>query len=189
MMRHWTLFLDRDGVINERLPGDYVSKWEDFHFCTGVLPALSFFSTYFSRILIVTNQQGIGKGLMTESDLEQIHQNMLDAIQTAGGRIDQVYFSPDLATSPTPTRKPTSAMGLRAREEFPDINFEEALMVGDSKSDIEFGKNLGMQTALIHGKEDEAAFWETSAMQPDHRFHSLKELADWLQNLTKTPPQ
>jgi phosphoglycolate phosphatase-like HAD superfamily hydrolase len=80
-------------------------------------------------------------------------------------------------------------MGLRAREEFPDINFEEALMVGDSKSDIEFGKNLGMQTALIHGKEDEAAFWETSAMQPDHRFHSLKELADWLQNLTKTPPQ
>lgn len=189
MMRHWTLFLDRDGVINERLPSDYVSRWEDFHFCTGVLPALAFFSTYFRRILIVTNQQGIGKGLMTESDLGRIHQNMLDAIHATGGRIDQVYFSPDLAASPNPTRKPMPAMGLRAREEFPDINFAQALMVGDSKSDIEFGKNLGMQTALIYGKEDEAAFWKTSAIQPDFCFHSLKELADWLQTITETPLQ
>ena len=70
---NWTLFLDRDGVINRRLPGAYVQHWDQFEFLPGVLPALSILANYFAHLIIVTNQQGIGKGLMTESDLQKIH--------------------------------------------------------------------------------------------------------------------
>jgi histidinol-phosphate phosphatase family protein len=179
-MKNWTLFLDRDGVINERLPGDYVSSWDDFHFCEGLLPAMAFFKAYFGRIIVITNQQGIGKGLMSIETLENIHHHLLSAVHEAGGRIDHIYYSPDLSSTPDHTRKPRPAMGFKAREDFPEIIFEQSLMVGDSQSDIAFGKNLGMKTALILGKADEEAIWIDTAMQPDYRFSGLNELADFL---------
>ncbi len=70
----WTLFLDRDGVINRRLMGDYVKSLDEFEILPGVLGAIKNFSKKFGRIVIVTNQQGIGKGLMTNEDLNAVHQ-------------------------------------------------------------------------------------------------------------------
>ncbi len=86
----WSLFLDRDGVINKRLVGDYVKKTEEFVFLDGVLEAIATLSTKFNRIFIVTNQQGIGKGLMTEKDLKQVHDSMEKEIVEHAGKIDRI---------------------------------------------------------------------------------------------------
>jgi len=104
--KHWTLFLDRDGVINRKLDNDYVKHWIEFEFLEGVLDALKYLKPIFGKIVVVTNQQGIGKGLYTIEDLELIHKNMLYEIDYHGGRIDKVYFSPYLSSQNHPSRKP-----------------------------------------------------------------------------------
>jgi len=143
-----TLFLDRDGVINRHLPDDYVKNWEEFEFLPGVLDALVLLSDIFQHIVVVTNQRGVGKGLMTENDLNTIHETMLSVIQKNGGRIDKIYYCTDLENESI-NRKPNSGMANQAKKDFPGIDFEKSIMVGDSTSDIEFGNRLGMKTILI----------------------------------------
>lgn len=146
---HSALFLDRDGVINHRLIGQYVTAWNQFEFLPGVTEAIAILKNYYRRIFIVTNQQGIGKGLMTDEDLETIHRNMLEQIHAAGGQIDKVYYCPDLAGSGSLRRKPLPGMALEAATDFPDIDLKKSVMVGDTESDIAFGEKAGMQTVLI----------------------------------------
>ena len=145
----WSLFLDRDGVINRRLPGDYVRNWDQFEWLPGVTAALAVFDHVFRRIVVVSNQQGVGKGLMTVEEVKEIHREMIRAAAMAGGRIDAVFFAPQLSTSGSIMRKPGIGMGLKARRLFPDIRFSKSVMVGDSLSDMRFGKRLGMTTVLI----------------------------------------
>jgi histidinol-phosphate phosphatase family protein len=149
-----TLFLDRDGVINRRLPGDYVRSPLLFEFLPGVLDALPRLSVRFGRIVVVTNQAGIGKGLMTLSDLERIHREMRLQVEGAGGRLDAIYFCPHAAMEGCPCRKPATGMGWQALADFPDIDFETSWMVGDSVSDLEFGAALGMRRVWIRGQAD-----------------------------------
>lgn len=153
--KEWTLFLDRDGVINKRIPDSYVQFPEEFVFIKGVCETIAQCSGIFGNIFVVTNQQGIGKGLMSESNLSDVHRYMLDHIEGAGGKISAVYFAPQLASENSIMRKPNPGMGLKAKEEFPEIDFTKAIMIGDSNSDIEFGKKLGMKTVKIgKGKPD-----------------------------------
>ena len=144
----WTLFLDRDGVINQRIKGGYVTSPNEFEFLPGVEKAMNILSDIFSRIIVVTNQQGIGKGLMTEDQLADIHQKMIDHLKSAGGRIDAIYYCPALEEDRSPNRKPLPGMAFKAKEDFPGIEFSKALMVGDTESDIEFGQRAGMFTVL-----------------------------------------
>jgi len=145
----WTLFLDRDGVINHRWVDDYVKTPAEFKFLPGVINALQIFSQIFGKIIVVTNQQGIGKGLMTESELQAIHQYMISQIKDNNGRIDHVYYCPDLKDEGSFFRKPNIGMGLKAKKDFREINFKKSLMIGDSISDMIFGKKLGMKTVFI----------------------------------------
>ena len=151
----WTLFLDRDGVINQKLENDYVKHWTEFQFIDGVLHALIKLNPLFGKIVVVTNQQGIGKGLFRIEDLELIHKNMLYEINYFGGRIDKVYFSPYLSSENHPTRKPRIGMALKAQKDFPEINFTKSIIVGDSKSDMEFGRTAGMKTVYISSKQNQ----------------------------------
>lgn len=173
----WTLFLDRDGVINKRLPGAYVRSWKEFEFCKGSLEAMVKLSGYFNRTVVVTNQQGIGKKIMTEKMLDKVHRRMRKEVAVAGGNIDQVYFCPDLASANPPCRKPNSGMALQAQEDFPEIDFKKSIIVGDSISDMEFGIRLGMMTVFITTKEEEQK--ASQAMDFDQRFESLKIFSDW----------
>ncbi len=172
----WTLFLDRDGVINERKVDEYITRWDDFHFLPGVLEALSIFSNLFSKIFIVTNQAGIEKGLMSHEDLERIHQNMMEYILYHGGRIDEIYYCPYKADLDPLCRKPNPGMALEAQKDFPKINFSKSIMVGDSDSDIAFGNNLGMKTILV-GEKAENNFLLPNSI-PDFKVGSLKDVAD-----------
>lgn len=153
--KSWTLFLDRDGVINQRLPDDYVRSIEQFHFIERAPEAISILSAIFKHIIVVTNQQGLGKGLMTESELDKIHQKLKSEVEAAGGRIDFIFYSPDLKNSNSFTRKPAVGMGLKAKKMFPLIQFRKSFMVGDTPSDIKFGHRLGMRTVLLSKNKKE----------------------------------
>ena len=149
----WTLFLDRDGVINKKLDEDYVKTIDEFEFLPYALEAIKLFSSHFHRVVIVTNQQGISKRLMTEDDLHKVHQHLLQEVQNFGGRIDAIYHAPHLAEENSIMRKPNIGMALKAKEEFPSIDFKKSIMVGDSISDMEFAKNTNMFAVLIGQSE------------------------------------
>jgi histidinol-phosphate phosphatase family protein len=149
----WTLFLDRDGVINKKIVGDYVKSKDEFHFLPHALEAIKLFSSRFHKIVIVTNQQGISKGLMTEEDLNKVHQHLIKEVKNIGGRIDAIYFAPQLVEENSIMRKPNIGMALQANEEFPSINLKKSIMLGDSISDMEFAKNANMIGILIGQSE------------------------------------
>ncbi len=173
-----TLFLDRDGVINVRPVGDYVRSCEAFIATEGLTEAMRLLAGLFSRIIVVTNQAGIGKGLMTETDLASIHNKMYKIISSEGGRIDGIYHCPHTKEANCGCRKPATGMAWLALKDFPDIDFENAWIAGDSVSDMQFGQSLGMRTVLIHGKKEEAA--ALAAMRLDFRFDSLWHFARYL---------
>ena len=139
------LFLDRDGILNKHLPGDYVRSWDMWEWLPGVLEMMPKLAKRYKRIFIVSNQQGVGKGLMTQADLDHIHAHMLADIEAAGGRIDKVYTCTELASSHSPNRKPAPGMGLQAKRDFPEVDFHRSVMVGDSESDKLFAQRLQMR--------------------------------------------
>lgn len=147
--KSWSLFLDRDGVINKLLPNDYVKGLHEFEFNPGVPEAIKILSGKFGHVFIVTNQQGIGKGLMTEKDLEIIHTYLLKEIAAAGGRIDRIYHAPGLHSPENLLRKPAIGMALKAKEDFPGVDFAKSIMVGDSEADMGFADAAGMKKVLI----------------------------------------
>ena len=148
--KNWTLFLDRDGVINRRPVDDYVKNWNEFEFLPGVLEAIKTMSQIFGKIIIITNQQGIGKGLMTVEDLASIHKKMISEIEKDDGKIDAVYFCPELKELDKNCRKPGTAMASMAKVDFPEINFKKSVMVGDTLTDMQFGRNVFMKTVFIN---------------------------------------
>lgn len=150
----WSLFLDRDGVINQRKIGSYIMVSDEFEFIPGVLQAFAAASRLFRRIVVVTNQQGIGKGLMSEDALAQIHDFMIEKVGQTGGRIDRIYHSPHLDTENHPNRKPNPGMAVQAARDFTDISFKRSIMLGDSVTDMQFARNLGMKCVFI-GNPDE----------------------------------
>jgi len=169
-----TLFLDRDGVINVQKRGGYIQNCAEFQFLPKDLTIFKKISEFFGTILVVTNQQGIGKGLMNEKDLEEIHNYMISEIKEAGGHITKVYFCPDLAYKNPPDRKPNIGMALKAKEDFPEIDFSKSVMVGDSDTDIEFGKRLGMLTVWIDNGESSDKKRALLSKEADYVFKNLE---------------
>ena len=144
----WTLFLDRDGVINREGKGKYINNWEEFVFSESAVEAIRIFSNIFNRIIVVTNQRGVTRGFTKPADLQVIHTNMQMAVSKAGGKIDAVYFCID-EDEASVNRKPNTGMAMQALDQFPDINFYKSIMIGDKMSDMKFGRNLGMVTIFL----------------------------------------
>jgi histidinol-phosphate phosphatase family protein len=139
----WALFLDRDGVINDEVFMGYINKWDEFKFIRGVKEAIKKFTENFGYIFIVTNQRGVSKGITKLADLETIHKNLLEEITSAGGNITKIYFCCDMDNS-SPNRKPNPGMGLQAKKDFPGVEFTKSIMIGNTITDMEFGRNLGI---------------------------------------------
>ena len=172
----WTLFLDRDGVINHEKKEDYIRNWSEFKFYTESLTALPLLAQKFNRIIIVTNQKGIGKGWMTDADLANIHENMIQSISELGGRIDAIFYCSDLDNE-SYNRKPQPGMAHQAKDKFPLIDFSKSIMVGNRMSDMEFGRNAGMHTVYLATTNPEAPFPDTKI---DDRFDHLLQFAQAL---------
>jgi D-glycero-alpha-D-manno-heptose 1-phosphate guanylyltransferase len=174
--KNWTLFLDRDGVINYEKKDDYIRNWQEFRFYEGVKEAIKIFSEKFGRIIVVSNQRGIGRELMTEEDVTDIHKNMQAEIESSGGRIDGIYYC--TAIDPKdPYRKPNPGMAFTAAKDFPEIDLTRSVIAGNKPSDMLFGKNAGMYSIYIASTHPQTPFPHPDI---DLRFNSLINFAKTL---------
>ena len=146
--KSWTLFLDRDGVINYEKEMAYVLNFPEFRFYEDVFEAIKLFNERFGRVIVVTNQRGVEKELMTEDDLNELHKQMMAAIEDKGGKIDAIFYCTAL-NNDHPNRKPNPGMAFLAKESFPGIEFSKSIMVGNNLSDMLFGRNAGMYTVFV----------------------------------------
>lgn len=144
----WTLFLDRDGVINEDKVGSYIFTPEEFVFTHGLPDAFKKFAEKFRYIIVVTNQRGVGRELMTESTLQAIHQKMQAEIKSAGGKIDAIYYCTAVDNT-DPRRKPNPGMIIKAKEQFTDIDLNKSIIVGNNPGDMLLGRNAGIYTVFV----------------------------------------
>jgi D-glycero-D-manno-heptose 1,7-bisphosphate phosphatase len=142
-------FLDRDGVINRKSPdGEYVTRWEDFHFLPGVAEAIVQLNQGGFSVIVVTNQRCVAKGLITQDELETLHGRMSDHLAGAGARIDAIYYCPHEAGMFCKCRKPEPGMLLEAARSR-DLDLASSWMIGDSEIDIQAGRKAGCKTARL----------------------------------------
>ena len=147
------VFLDRDGVINEKMPeGKYVGSLSDFRMLPGVVESIARLHRVGIRVIVVSNQRGIALGYYRDADVVAIHQELQAKVQAAGGQIDAFYFCPH-DKNECDCRKPKVGMFEQAKREFAAISGERSVMVGDSLSDMEFGAAAGMATIFVRGSE------------------------------------
>jgi D-glycero-D-manno-heptose 1,7-bisphosphate phosphatase len=148
------VFLDRDGVLNRKLPeNQYPTSREDLQLLPGAGEALAKLNGNGRTIILVTNQRGIGLGLMTEDDLTRLHDALRKDLQRYGARLDAIYHCPhDPSREQCLCRKPATGLFERAMRDFPDLCGENSLVIGDSLSDIQAGTRLGMRTIFIEGE-------------------------------------
>lgn len=143
------VFLDRDGVINRKAPhGAYVVSWGDFDFLPGVERAIVSLNASQRKVIVVSNQRAIALGLMSESDLWAIQENLNTHLASFGAHLDAVYYCPH-DYSQCNCRKPATGLFERAFKEFPEICPANSVMIGDSYSDILAGASMRMRTIFI----------------------------------------
>lgn len=142
-----TIFLDRDGVINENR-SDYVKSWSEFRFLSGSCEAIAKLTQVGHRIVVCTNQAGIARGTISVEAVEDIHQRMIESICEFGGKIEKVYYCPHDRNGGCFCRKPRPGMLLQARDEL-DIDMRDAVFIGDSITDIRAGLAAGIHAVLV----------------------------------------
>ena len=161
MLQKSAIFIDRDGVINKKMPeGRYVEQWSEFCFLPGIFEAFRILSESAFLIIIVTNQRCIAKGIITEEKLREIHESMAREIKNEGGNIDAIYFCPHDISDDCSCRKPKPGMLLLAKDDFKnkgiEIDVKNSYIIGDDEKDILAGKLVGLKTIKI-GKYLETA--------------------------------
>jgi D-glycero-alpha-D-manno-heptose 1-phosphate guanylyltransferase len=174
--KSWTLFIDRDGVVNPEKKEDYIRNKKEFSFYNGVKDAFKKFSNLFGKIILVSNQRGVGRGLMTENDLAGIHDYMTTEVENAGGRIDKIYYCTSIDNK-HPDRKPNPGMAFHAKRDFPEIDFSKSVMIGNKLSDMLFGRNAGMYTVFAATTHPDTPYLHPDI---DLRVDSLADFANTL---------
>lgn len=155
--KSWTLFLDRDGVLNFEKQNDYIRNVDEFNLYPDVAAAVGKVTPLFQHIIIVTNQKGVGRGLMTENDLNQIHTKMLSEFAAHQGVVTDIFYCTDTQND-SPNRKPNAGMAYQAKLKYPSIDFSKSIMVGNKLSDMQFGKQVGMYTVFVATTNPEISF-------------------------------
>jgi len=142
-----TIFLDRDGVINENR-SDYVKSWGEFCFLPGSKEAIANLTKAGHRVIVCTNQAGVAKGIISIDTVEDIHRRLVAEIAKAGGIIERVYYCPHSKEENCFCRKPRPGMLLRAHDEL-GIDMHDAIFIGDSISDIRAALAAGVHPILV----------------------------------------
>ena len=150
------VFLDRDGVLNRRAAGKgYVRSWAEFEFLPGAVEALAHLCRQGALPIVVTNQRGVARGLLTADDLADIHRRMAQTLTRNGVRLGGVYVCPHEADT-CACRKPAVGLFLQAQRDHPQVLLADADMVGDSLSDLQAGHRLGMRVWLVGEPQERA---------------------------------
>jgi D-glycero-D-manno-heptose 1,7-bisphosphate phosphatase len=173
------VFLDRDGVLNRKLPeGAYVSDWAQFHWLPGAVEAIARMNRAGLTVIVVSNQRGIALGRVSVEQLELIHGQMLSHLARQGARLDAIYYCPH-DHGECNCRKPDIGLFEQARKDFPEVNADNSVVIGDSLSDIQAGRQLGIRTIFIEGEPDrQQAGAQTAASLADEVAASLLQAVD-----------
>ncbi|HEY6828500.1 MAG TPA: HAD family hydrolase [Gemmatimonadaceae bacterium] len=142
------IFLDRDGVINRRIPDGYVTRLGEFEFLPDAIPGIRALSGLGRPIIVVSNQAGVAKGLVAVRTLELITTWFVDEIVAGGGRIDAVYYCPHAPADNCECRKPKPGLLLQAAEDF-GVDLGQSALIGDSVSDAEAAASAGVRALLL----------------------------------------
>ena len=170
------ILIDRDGVINKDPGGwtehSYVTKWEDFYFLPGAIEALRILKENGIKVVVVSNQAGVGKNYFSEKDLKRVNSLMMKEVEKGGGKIEEAYYCIHRDDDACDCRKPKTGLFEKAAKKY-GIDLKGTYIVGDSDVDIEAGRRLGMKTIFVlSGKvsKEEIEKWEE---KPDYVFNDL----------------
>jgi D-glycero-D-manno-heptose 1,7-bisphosphate phosphatase len=181
-MKLETVFLDRDGVIN-RDSRDYIKRWEEFEFLPGSRAALARLTAAGLRVILITNQSAVNRGMITREVLADIHDRMRRAIQAGGGRLDDIFVCPHRPDENCTCRKPAPDMILGAVRKY-GLNLSRCAMVGDSARDVACGVRAGCgRTVLVTSGINPAEEHDKLAalgLNADHVAPDLPAAVDWL---------
>ena len=145
------VFLDRDGVINRKAPeGQYVGYWKDFQVLPGAESAIASLNRSGRRVIVITNQRGVALGRYTCADVEELHLKLQEHLANHEARIDAFYYCPH-DKHECDCRKPRTGLFQQAFRDFPDASMENSIVIGDSISDVEAARNLGLPAIFIQG--------------------------------------
>jgi len=178
-----TVFLDRDGVINENLDNSYVKSWNEFKFIPGAKEAIKKLNEASWNIIVITNQACIGRGLVSAHAIEEINKLMIYEIEHFGGEIKAIYHCPHSPEEHCVCRKPRPGMLLQASNEF-DINLTKSYLIGDKISDIQAGIKVGCKTLLVKTGLGERELQKINqcAVSPDFIVTDITEAVDLILN-------
>ncbi|MDP3920193.1 MAG: HAD family hydrolase [Candidatus Omnitrophota bacterium] len=174
------VFVDRDGVINVDLIGDYVKSWDEFRFEEGAMDAMKILTDAHYDIVVVSNQAGIGDGVFEEEALWDVHQKMLAEFEKHKVKIKSSFYCLHGKNAGCKCRKPETGLFERAAREI-DFNPSETFFIGDKATDIEAGKRFGLKTIFVrtgHGAAEEPKL--QGDLVPDHIVNNLAEAAELL---------
>lgn len=170
------VFLDRDGTINVKAPaGEYVTAAEQLQLLPHAAEAIRRLNEARVWVAVVTNQRGIARGKMTETDLEAVHARLADELAGQGAHLDAVYHCPH-EQGTCSCRKPEPGLLLCAQREHPGLTFAASAVVGDEESDVQAGRRLGATTVLL--AEDGAS----ADRGADHVASTLLDAVEWLRS-------
>ncbi len=175
------IFLDRDGVINRAVRDGYVLTPDEIEILPDAAQGIALLNQVGYTVLVVSNQQGVGKGLLSLATLDAISQRIRDRIAPAGGAIERFYYCPHLASEDCPCRKPRAGLFHQAAEDF-GIDLEKCYFVGDTASDMEAAANAGVVPIFVStGLDDTSSILEENFPHPPELIAtSLLEAAEWL---------
>jgi D-glycero-D-manno-heptose 1,7-bisphosphate phosphatase len=173
------VFLDRDGVLNRKLPeGAYVGDWAQFQWLPGAVEAIARMNRGGLTVIVVSNQRGIALGRLSVEQLEIIHDQVRSDLARQGARLDAIYYCPH-DRGECNCRKPGIGLFEQAAKDFPEVDAKNSVVIGDSLSDIQAGRQLGMKTIFIEGEPDrQKAGAEAAASLADEVAASLLQAVE-----------
>ncbi len=180
MSKSNVVFIDRDGVINWDPVGDYIKRWKDFRFLPGVIRSLKRLSNSGYKIILISNQAGIGDGVYAEKHLKEITLNMLNRLECNQIKIDSVYYCLHGKHDGCSCRKPQTEMFREASRKL-NYSKKNTYYIGDKATDVEAGKRFGLKTIMVltgHGRKDLALI--RPGRKPNKIVPSLKEAVHYL---------
>ncbi len=177
--RTGAIFLDRDGVINTPPETRYVDNWGQFQFLPDVLKTLHLLKKQGNRVIIVSNQAGVGRGIMTKRELTEITRKMLAAIREKEGRVDAVYYCTHHPDNDCRCRKPHTGLLKKAARRFP-IDLKKSFFIGDSETDILTGRSAGCRTILVLTGRHTRKTAKHLVTQPDRISKNLSQAVRWI---------
>jgi D-glycero-D-manno-heptose 1,7-bisphosphate phosphatase len=183
-----TVFLDRDGVLNEKQPeGNWVTSTEGLRILPGVPDSVARLNKAGLLVLVVSNQRGVAQGKLTIADVEGTHAALQRALMSSGARIDAFFICPH-EKGKCDCRKPLTGLYEQAKRQYPAIEPETSVMIGDSLVDIQFGRKVGMRTIfLVGGAEQRLEGAQQAVELADFTFSSLSDAVEFLLKSAKTP--